>query len=62
MRAWYLSIIAGGAVLERIVNYFWYELPVVFGQPANVVVTFGYFLSQQLRGSYTGPQRQPVDI
>ena len=38
--AWYLGILAGGLVFERWANYLWFEIPVVWGQPANIVVSF----------------------
>ena len=42
--SWYLGVLAVGVVLERYVNYLWFEIPVVFGQPANVLSGFVYFL------------------
>mgnify|MGYP000146597039 CR=1 FL=1 len=41
--SWYLGILAIGVVLERYVNYLWFEIPIVFGQPANVLTGFLYF-------------------
>jgi hypothetical protein len=43
--SWYLGVLAVGVVLERYVNYLWFEIPVVFGQPANVLSGFVYFLA-----------------
>jgi len=43
--SWYLSALAVGVVLERYVNYLWFETPVVFGQPANVLTGFLYFFA-----------------
>jgi O-antigen ligase len=42
--SWYLGALAIGVVLERYVNYLWFEIPIVFGQPANVLSGFIYFL------------------
>ncbi len=41
--SWYLGALSVGVVLERYVNYLWFETPVVFGQPANVLTGFVYF-------------------
>jgi len=43
--SWYLGVLAVGVVLERFINYLWFEIPVVFGQPANVLTGFVYFLA-----------------
>jgi len=43
--SWYLGVLAVGVVLERYVNYLWFEIPVVFGQPANVLSGFVYFFA-----------------
>ena len=36
----FLAVLAAGVVLERWVNYLWFEQAVVWGQPANVVTMF----------------------
>jgi hypothetical protein len=41
--SWYLGALSVGVVLERYVNYLWFETPVIFGQPANVLTGFVYF-------------------
>ncbi len=43
--SWYLGVLSAGVALERYVNYLWFEIPVVFGQPANVLSGFLYFLA-----------------
>ena len=43
--SWYLGVLAIGVVLERYINYLWFEIPVVFGQPANVLTSFVYFFA-----------------
>ena len=43
--SWYLGTLAVGVVLERYVNYLWFETPVIFGQPANVLTGFVYFIA-----------------
>ena len=43
--SWYLGVLAVGVVLERYVNYLWFEIPIIFGQPANVLSGFFYFLA-----------------
>ena len=40
---WYLTALAIGVVLERFANYLWYEQPILWGQPANILVSFGFF-------------------
>ena len=42
---WYLGALSVGVVLERYVNYLWFETPVIFGQPANVLIGFVYFFA-----------------
>ena len=39
----YLQVLAVGSVLERYISYFLGSEGVVFGQPAGVLLTFGYF-------------------
>ena len=36
----FLAVLAAGVVLERWVNYLWFEQAVVWGQPANVITMF----------------------
>jgi len=43
--SWYLGALAVGVVFERYVNYLWFETPVIFGQPANVLIGFVYFFA-----------------
>ena len=43
MRNVYLAALGIGLVAERYVNYLFYERVVYWGQPANVVTTFGLF-------------------
>ena len=43
--SWYLGALSVGVVLERYVNYLWFETPVIFGQPANVLIGFVYFFA-----------------
>jgi len=40
--AWYLGFLAAGVILERYVNYLFYEIPLIFGQPGNVLFSFVY--------------------
>jgi len=42
-RITYLNILVIGVVLERWVNYIWFEVPVIWGQPGNVLVPFAFF-------------------
>lgn len=39
----YLEVLAAGVVLERFANYVWFEQPVIWGQPPNVLTTFLFF-------------------
>jgi len=39
----YLQVLAVGVVLERYISYFLGSEGVIFGQPAGVLLTFGYF-------------------
>ena len=39
----YLAILSVGVVLERYTNYLWYEQPVIWGQPTNVLAMYFFF-------------------
>lgn len=54
--SWYLGVLAAGVVLERYVNYLWFEIPVVFGQPANVLSGFVYFFAATTVWLLLGPR------
>jgi len=39
----YVSILAVGVVLERYANYLWFEQPIIWGQPSNVITMYVFF-------------------
>lgn len=41
--AGYVSVLAVGVVLERYANYLWFEQPIVWGQPSNVITMYVFF-------------------
>ena len=55
----YVSIFAVGVVLERYANYLWFEQPIVWGQPSNVLTMCVFFGAAGLAWLLT-PRRKPA--
>lgn len=56
--AWYSSVLAVGAVLERLATYLWFEQPIFKGQAPNIVLSFVIFLTAL--GCWLILERRPI--
>ena len=46
--SWFLATFVVGVVLSRLAGYIWFEQPVVFGQPANILVMYFGFVGSAI--------------
>jgi len=60
--AGYLSILAVGVVLERYANYLWFEQPIVWGQPSNVLTMYVFFGISSVLWLLSPPRRQATGL